>query len=68
MDPDVQRTVAGWAVIVLGFVGCGAMFTVIDGADAGSVLRTYAFAIAMAVAAGAVPLPGALGRLHPLGD
>jgi|GEM_PF-6177632 len=68
MDPDVQRTVAAWAVLVLGFVGCGVMFTLLDGADAGTVLGTYAFAIAMAVAAGAVPLPGVLGRLHPLGD
>jgi len=68
MNPDAQRTVAAWAVILLGGVGCGVMFTVIDGADAGSVLRTYAFGIAIAVAAGAVPLPGALGRWHPLGD
>jgi len=68
MEPDAQRKVAAWAVIVLGGVGCGVMVTLIDGADAGSVLKTYAFGIAVAVAGGAVPLPGVLDRLHPLGD
>ncbi|GAA0667935.1 hypothetical protein ACFQDG_07990 [Natronoarchaeum mannanilyticum] len=68
MDPDAQRTVAAWAVLLLGGVGCGVMFTLLEGADAGSVLRTYAFGIAIAVAAGTVPLPGSLDRLHPLGD
>jgi len=68
MDPDAQRTVAAWAVIVLGFVGSGIVVALLDGADAVSVLGWYAFAISMAIAAGAVPLPGALGRLHPLGD
>jgi len=68
MEPDVQRTVAAWAVILLGGVGCGVAFTLIDGADVVSVLGTYASGIAIAVVAGAVPLPGALGQWHPLGD
>jgi len=68
MDPDAQRTVAVWAVIALGGIGCGVMFTLLEGADAGAVLRTYASGIAIAVTAGTVPLPGWLGRVHPLGD
>ena len=58
MEPEAQRTLAAWAVIGLGIVGCGVAFALIDSVDStAAALGWYALAVGSALAAGAVPVP-----------
>ncbi|SNZ14866.1 hypothetical protein SAMN06269185_2285 [Natronoarchaeum philippinense] len=65
MDPDDQRTLAAWAVLVIGGVGCGVGGVLLGDANAAAALGWYALAVGGALAAGAVPMPK-VGDWRPL--
>ena len=65
MDPEAQRTIAAWVVLL--FAGCCSVaFALIDGdANVAAALGWYALAVGSALAAGAVPMPN-VGDWRPL--
>jgi O-antigen/teichoic acid export membrane protein len=68
MEPERQRAVAAWSVVLGGFLGCGLLGVLIEEFEALDALGAYALVTGFAVAAGVLPMPASGRDWHPFAD